>query len=198
MIDLLTDAYDDPDLQHLEKLVIAYSCEHGVAPERVRVPVFPEAGTAVRDFELRTLTLDPPYDNGPSVRLLDHRGSIVVLDIFGVWCPACLEKYPKMATIAQTYREKGVRFFGVLLNSSRRQSAEWFRDHGGLAYPFLVDRGLDVKHRWRLFGAPAMFVIDQRGFIAGRCLGCQSGPSSVDSLPILLDSLLLAAGDQAQ
>jgi peroxiredoxin len=193
-VDRLTNAYESSTLQVLEELVVDYSCQHGVVPEWVRVPVFPEVGSAARDFELPTLTLEPPYDNGPTVRLLDYRGSVVVLDVFGIWCPPCLERYPATAATAGQYKGKGAEFFGLLLSSPRRQSAEWFRENGGLAYPFLVDREFEVKHRWRLRGAPAMFVIDQRGFIADRCLGCQSGPLSVDSLPIILDSLLQAGG----
>ena len=188
----LSNAYQSGTLELLEKLVVEYSCEHGVVPERVTVPVFPEIGSAARDFELPTLTLEAPYDTGSTVRLRDYRGFVVILDVFGVWCPPCLEKYPAMAAIAEEYKGRGVHFFGILLNSSKRQSANWFRENGGLAYPFLVDQGFDVKKRWRLGGAPAMFVIDQEGFIAARCLGCQTGPLSVDSLPIFLDSLLKA------
>jgi len=189
-VDRLSSAYEDSTLNLLEELVVGYSCQHGVVSERVTVPIFPEVGSAARDFELPTLTLEAPYDTGPTVRLRDYRGSVVILDVFGVWCPPCLEKYPAMSAIAEEYRGSGVYFFGLLLDSSKRQSANWFRENGGLAYPFLVDRGFDVKKRWRLRGAPAMFVIDQDGFIAGRCLGCQRGPLSVDSLPALLDSLL--------
>jgi peroxiredoxin len=190
-VDRLVEAYEGPTFQLLEEVVVGYSCKHGVTP---RGPVFPETGSAARDVELPTLTLEAPYDDGPMVKLDDYTGSVVVVDVFGIWCKTCLEKYPATAAIAQEYKKKGVVFFGILLISSPRQSAKWFRENGGLAYPFLVDRKHNVTREWRLGGAPAMFVIDQHGLIAGRCLGCQSGPLSVDSLPAFLDSLLLARG----
>lgn len=189
----LSSAYEDSDTAVLEGLVARYVCEHGIAAEEEKPPpVFPEPGTQARDFTLRQLTLESPYDDGPSVTLSDQRGSVVVLDVFGTWCPPCVRKYPSMAELAGDYSGEGVRFFGILLNDSPERAAQWFREQGGLAYPFLLEAGSDVEATWGLHGAPRMFVIDQQGLIVEGCVGCQAGPLSPDSLPVFLDSLLAA------
>jgi len=186
----LSGAYEDSDPTVLEGLVVAYACEHGVdAEEPPPPPVFPEPGTAARDFTLPQLTLEPPYDDGVPITLSDQRGSVIVLDVFGTWCAPCLEKYPAMAELAHDYRSENVQFVGILLNDSPERAAKWFRAQGGLAYPFLLEEGSDIEATWGLYGAPRMFVIDQRGLIVGRCAGC-AGRLSPDSLPLLLDSLL--------
>jgi peroxiredoxin len=189
----LLSAFDDPDAAVLEGIVVKYVCEHGIAEEPP--PAFPEPGTLARDFTLRQLTLEPPHDQGPSVTLSDHRGSLVVLDVFGTWCRPCVDKYPAMAELARDYSREEVRFFGILLNDSPKGAAKWFSEQGGLAYPFLLESGSDIEATWGLHGAPRMFVIDQQGLIVGRCLGCQFGRLSPDSLPVLLDSLLAVEAD---
>lgn len=188
MLERLSEAYESDRPRFLEEMVVNYVCENGIVQKSV--PVFPEPGSAALDFDLKQLMLEAPYESGPSVRLLDHRGSVVVLNVFGTWCPPCLEKYPGTARVAHEYHDRGVRFFGILLNDSPRRAAKWFRENGGLAYPFLLEKGSSVEADWELHGAPRMFVIDQQGIIADRCIGCTVGTLSNDSLPVLLDSLL--------
>lgn len=191
LLSRLSTAYEGPEAAVLERLVVRHSCQYGVAGEEPP-PVFPEPSTQAHDFTLRQLTLEPPYDKGPAVTLSEYRGSVVVLDVFGTWCAPCLERHPAMEELARQYRGKDVRFFGILLNDSPKRAAQWFTEHGGLAYPFLLESGSDIEATWGLHGAPRMFVIDQQGLIVDRCLGCQGGRLSPDSLPVLLDSLLVS------
>lgn len=181
----LSSAYEASTFESLEMVVIAYACEHGVLDEVIRVPVFPDPGSAARDFAMPQLEFEPPFNAGPIVRLTDLRGSVVVLDVFATWCAPCREKQPALRSIAQEYHQKGVRFFGIVYKDSPERAARWLQKSGGAAYPFLLEEGSGMAAEWGIVGVPQLYVIDEKGFIGGRGFGY-----SAERLPAFLDSLV--------
>lgn len=181
----LSSAYEASTFEPLETVVVSYVCEHGVLEEVVRVPVFPEPGSAARGFAMRQLEVQAPFDGGPVVKLRDLRGSVVVLDVFATWCAPCREEQPALRAIAQEYQAKGVRFFGIVYKDSPERVAKWLRENGGAAYPFLLEEGSGMAAEWGVVGVPQLYVIDRKGFIAGRGFGYNA-----ERLPAFLDSLV--------
>ena len=50
---------------------------------------------------LAELRLQPLSGDGPPVSLADLRGSVVLLNFWGTWCPPCLRELPHIATNLQ-------------------------------------------------------------------------------------------------
>jgi thiol-disulfide isomerase/thioredoxin len=143
---------------------------------------FPNVGSTARDFTLPVLRLDEPFTGPDSVTLSDLRGRYVYLDVFGSWCGPCQQKYPAMRDVARAVERQGGMILGLLLEDRPPDAAAWFRDNGGLSYPFLV---LDdeTTRAWRMAGAPMGFLISPEGRIIRKCAGCAMEGHLVEDLP---------------
>ena len=127
---------------------------------------------------------------GDTVRLIEHRGHVVVLNFWASWCLACRDEHASLSQVAELYASRGVRFVGMLYNDQPSNGVKWIGQMGGQAYPSLADPGARVAIDYGLYGVPESCVVDQRGVIAHKFVG----PVSVGQLSVVLDSVLSARG----
>lgn len=144
-------------------------------------PQFPQPGSVAHNFALPRLSVSEPFETSDTVRLSDFAGQYVYLDVFGSWCLPCQEKYPEMETISDQFEEAGGVVVGMLFNDSPSLAAAWFREQGGLTYPFVVLDG-ETSRTWNLVGAPMGFLIAPDGRIEARCAGCTRGTHTIESM----------------
>ena len=146
---------------------------------------FPAPGSLVRDFSLPRLRDQAPWTGPDTLRLSDHAGRWIYLDVFGSWCPPCRTKYPAMTEVAREMEAKGAVVIGLLLEDDPETAVRWLESNGGMAYPFAV---LDetTTRAWQLTGAPMGFLISPEGRIEKKCYGCSRGVDAVDRLPALI------------
>lgn len=171
--------YDSGDLRALEKSVAEYFCADSARAVLLSKPLFPESGSVAPTFEL--MPLGANRGDRP-VRLMDLKGSYVLLDFWAGYCVPCVEKYPAMEQLARDFSNRGVKIVAILYNEWPDQALRWFEQRGGSAYPVLVDPGGIVAARYQVTGIPRMFLIGPDGRILRNCLGCQFGGMSTDSL----------------
>jgi thiol-disulfide isomerase/thioredoxin len=99
------------------------------------------------------------------------RGKVVVVNIWGSWCPPCRKEARSLERVWRETRAKGVAFVGI--NSRDVESrAKAFQQTFGVTYPSIVDPDglLQLGFRGRL-AAPALpttYVIDRSGRVAAR------------------------------
>jgi thiol-disulfide isomerase/thioredoxin len=103
-----------------------------------------------------------------------HRGSVLVVNVWGSWCPPCIAEAPALQRVWAQTRSNGVQFVGV---DTRDQTAA-ARAHQrrfGVSYPSIDDNGGQVLLAFR--GAlppvaiPSTLVLDRAGRVAARVLG---------------------------
>lgn len=130
-----------------------------VVPAADRVPAPDLAGT----------TLD-----GEDFRLADHRGEVVVLNVWASWCAPCRAEAPTLAALSRELEADGVQFVGLDTRDSD-VAARAFVDRFGIDYPNVIDRDGRLQ---LLFGdslppqaIPSTVVIDPEGRVAARALG---------------------------
>jgi peroxiredoxin len=130
-----------------------------VLPEAERSPAPDLAGT----------TLD-----GETFRLSDHRGDVVVLNVWASWCAPCRAEAPVLAKAATELSGRGVQFVGLDTRDSDT-SARAFTDKFGVDYPNLIDRDgrlqLQFSESLPPQAIPSTLVIDRQGRVAARALG---------------------------
>ena len=111
---------------------------------------------------------------GPPVALADYRGKVVVLNVWGSWCPPCRAEAPLLERSWRDLRPRGVQFLGVNVRD-RDAAARAFERRFGITYPSIVDRD---SRQLLGFGStlppqaiPSTIVIDRAGRVAARALG---------------------------
>jgi thiol-disulfide isomerase/thioredoxin len=125
--------------------------------------------------EVTGTTLD-----GKQFRLSDHKGEVVVMNVWASWCAPCRAEAPVLAKAATDLADKGVQFVGLDTRDSDT-SARAFVTKFGVPYPNLIDR----DGRLQLLFAdslppqaiPSTLVIDRQGRVAARALGTVSESS---------------------
>ncbi|WP_252176385.1 DsbE family thiol:disulfide interchange protein [Endozoicomonas sp. 4G] len=95
------------------------------------------------------------------------KGKVVLLNVWGSWCPACKVEHPYLMQLAR----EGVNIVGVNYKDERQAALEWL---DRLQNPYLfniVDKdgklGLDLG----VYGAPETFLIDKKGVIRYKHIG---------------------------
>ncbi|MFQ5689995.1 MAG: TlpA family protein disulfide reductase [Gemmatimonadota bacterium] len=143
------------------------------------------------EFALRVMPDSPTAEDGATgrkttIRLSEQRGSVVVVNYWASWCTACREEHPALSRAATRYRERGVRFFGILFQDTPGNARRFIREMGGQAYPTLLDPGSETAIEYGVYGVPETFFIDREGRIRFK----QIGPVTDDLLGEKIEALL--------
>jgi peroxiredoxin len=121
-----------------------------------------------------------------SVKISDLRGSVVVLNFWGSWCPPCRAEMPELNAMYNRLKDKGLRVVGVNFaetkdkavaylqqnpvsydlwyGSDARETVNLFRSWGGTGVPWNIILGRDGKvHSWMIgYGPGAMEEMERR------------------------------------
>lgn len=118
--------------------------------------------------------------DGDAFVLADHRGEVVVMNVWASWCAPCRSEAPALAEVAEGTRGKGVQFVGLVTRDSDAASRA-FVDRFELDYPHVIDSdgALQLQFRENLppQAIPSTLIIDKQGRVAARVLGEVSAPT---------------------
>ncbi|WP_051992264.1 TlpA family protein disulfide reductase [Mobilicoccus pelagius] len=120
------------------------------------------------------VTLTGKTLDGQAWSSVDHRDKIVVLNVWGSWCPPCVAEMPELqkahATLEKT--KKPVEFMGVDVNEAPETAAAFMR-RVGTTYPSLADDGgaALTALQDKASTPPATILLDRQGRIAARVTG---------------------------
>jgi thiol-disulfide isomerase/thioredoxin len=110
------------------------------------------------------------------VHLSDYRGKVVVLNVWGSWCPPCRAEAPHFAKVAEDTEDQGVRFLGINIRDFDKAQARAFENGFGIEYPSLYDPYGSKQMAEFPDGTlppqtiPSTLVIDRNGKIAVQAL----------------------------
>ncbi|MEP6971229.1 MAG: TlpA disulfide reductase family protein [Betaproteobacteria bacterium] len=138
------------------------------------------------------------FNTSVNLRLADLRGRVVVVHVFQMLCPGCVEHgLPQAQRIAQAFAKRELTLIG--LHSVFEHHAvmtpaalEVFLHEYRIRFPVAVDQHGEpgplprTMQAWQLEGTPSLLVFDRQGRLRLRQLG------QVDDLPLgaLLGELL--------
>ncbi|MGH7474698.1 MAG: TlpA family protein disulfide reductase [Longimicrobiales bacterium] len=126
-------------------------------------------------------------NGGDTVRLAGHGGDVVVINYWASWCAECRYEHRPLSDAALAYRERPVRFYGILYNDTPEKARAWIEAMGGQTYPTLLDPGGRTAIEYGLTGVPETFFIGADGRVAHH----QWGPVSARLIVSIVDSLLV-------
>jgi thiol-disulfide isomerase/thioredoxin len=125
--------------------------------------------TSRKDSSLETFELDfTDLLTGTLISMRDLRGKVVVIDFWASWCPPCIDEVPKMKALYAQFRNQGVEFIGISLDSQSSTVVEFCRANG-MDWPQYCEDGktwnTEFSTGWGINSIPRIFLIDQNGYI---------------------------------
>jgi cytochrome c biogenesis protein CcmG, thiol:disulfide interchange protein DsbE len=99
-----------------------------------------------------------------SIGLEELRGRVVYLDFWASWCAPCLQSFPWMQTMQDTYRDQGLRVVAVNLDQYRAD-AERFLAKFHPNFDVRFDPQGEVASRFKIQGMPTSVIIDRHGVL---------------------------------
>ncbi|MCP3760036.1 TlpA disulfide reductase family protein [Streptomyces sp. TBY4] len=138
--------------------------------------------------------LDGETVDGSTLDTTTLKGKVVVLNVWGSWCPPCRAEAPSFAKVAKEMEVAGqpVAFVGINTRDNTKQNAASFEETYGITYPSLFDPDGKLMLRFpkgtlNPNAIPSTIVLDKDGKIASRTLAALSEAK----LRSMIDPLLL-------
>jgi peroxiredoxin len=123
---------------------------------------------------LDPLALSGPTITGEQWSLEEQRGTVVVLNKWGSWCPPCVEETPELVAAWEEIQamDGAVTMVGLNFRESPETGAA-FAARSGMTYPSLADEDgiLPLELQGRAQATPTTLVIDREGRIAATVAG---------------------------
>jgi thiol-disulfide isomerase/thioredoxin len=120
------------------------------------------------------ITLPGTLLAGGAFDVADHRGKVVVVNVWGSWCPPCRAEAPGLQRVWTAVRAEGVQFVGIDTRDTKA-AAQAFERRFGLTYPSVTDGDGELLLTFRETlppnAIPSTIVLDRRGRVAARIVG---------------------------
>jgi thiol-disulfide isomerase/thioredoxin len=121
--------------------------------------------------------LDGETVDGKTLDTTTLKGKVVVLNVWGSWCPPCRAEAPYFAKVSKDLADGGkdVAFVGLNTRDTSKQNAAGFEENFGITYPSLFDPDGKLMLRFpkgtlNPQSIPSTIVLDKQGKIAARTL----------------------------
>ena len=136
-----------------------------------------------------TVALTGTTLEGEPWSLKGKEGTVIVVNVWGSWCPPCIEETPDLQKAWEEIQAKklDVEFIGLDIQEAP-ESGLAFQKANGMTYPSLAyDGGVPLLAlQGKVQATPTTLVLDRKGRIAARV----SGPVSRTTLLGLVDDVL--------
>ncbi|MEW2418542.1 TlpA disulfide reductase family protein [Streptomyces sp. NPDC046866] len=121
--------------------------------------------------------LDGETVDGKTLDTTALKGKVVVLNVWGSWCPPCRAEAPNFAKVSKELADAGkdVAFVGINTRDNTKQNAAAFEENFQISYPSLYDPDGKLMLRFPAGtlnpnAIPSTIVLDKQGKIAARTL----------------------------
>ena len=142
-------------------LVAVFALAKGGQHDTAATPLLDQPAPAVQAD-----TIDgQPFD------LSQRKGSWVVLNFFGTWCPPCVQEHPELLRFetAQSQQPDGAELVTIVNNDSVANVKQFFADHGG-NWPVLQDPNGEIYVSFGVSKVPETWIIDPNGYVRYRSI----------------------------
>lgn len=112
---------------------------------------------------------------GKTVSLDSFKGQVVVLNVWGSWCPPCRKEAGHLAAAARELEPEGVVFLGINTRDSSTDQGLAFQKKYDVPYPSIYDPSgqtlLSFRRTLNPNSIPSTLIIDADGRVAASILG---------------------------
>lgn len=107
--------------------------------------------------------------SGKDIAVSDFRGEVVVLNLWGAWCPPCRVEAPELEKVYAERKSAGVEVLGINVRDENRSAPQDFVRDTGLTYPSIYDPPGRSLLAWKGYPrsvVPSTIVLDKRHRVA--------------------------------
>jgi peroxiredoxin len=108
--------------------------------------------------------------NGKKVRLKDYRGKVILLNFWATWCGPCVEEIPYLEKLHRHFKNDDFILLAVSLRE-KKETVKEFIDESNMTFRVLLDTEGKAISSYGIWSIPATYIIDKRGFLAGKAIG---------------------------
>lgn len=112
--------------------------------------------------------------DGGMASLADHRGQVVILNLWGTWCPPCRREIPELVELQTELEGQGATVVSIAVDSGSEDGIRSFASEFGIDYPIWISGTDEVVRHFRAIGFPFTLLIDRDGVIRKQYLGPQT------------------------
>ncbi len=114
-------------------------------------------GKPAPDFALRSL-------KGPSMRLSEHLGEVVIINFWATWCGPCRQEMPLLDELYGKYQLAGLILLSVNIDESAEPAIEMAQTLQ-VSYPVLFDTRKEVSRAYEVSAMPVTVLVDRAGVV---------------------------------
>lgn len=117
--------------------------------------------------------------DGTQTKLSEHKGKVVVLNLWGIWCGPCRDEMPHLAKMQKQYADKGLEVIGLNVGDSNGnaepiENIKKFADSMKIDYTLARIEGPMINQFYLLSkqqSVPQTIVVDREGRLRGMFVG---------------------------
>jgi thiol-disulfide isomerase/thioredoxin len=108
--------------------------------------------------------------DGGSWRLREHRGQVVLINLWATWCGPCREETPGLVRLFHEDGPKGLVVVGLSLDVGGREKVREFARQFGVPYPIVFTEPMSQLAD-TVEGVPTTILVDRNGRVAKTYVG---------------------------
>jgi peroxiredoxin len=118
----------------------------------------PQEGFLAPGFSLPDL-------KGATISLSEHRGKVVLLNLWATWCGPCRKEIPSLERLYQMRKGEDFEILAVSLDRTSSSRVKEFVANYRMSFPVLVDPQGQVGRMYWARAIPSSFLLDKKGVI---------------------------------
>lgn len=122
----------------------------------------------------------------------DHRGRVVVVNVWASWCGPCAKEAPHLVEVHEETKGEDVEFVGIDYRESSVETGRAQAETWGFTWPSIYDKTgtTAIDMQGKMSAQPSTAVLDREGRIAAVVLGA----TTQSTLQGLVEDTLAEAG----
>lgn len=147
---------------------------------------------AVAESESYEFDFSLPSTEGETVAKEDFAGRVLIVDIWGTWCPPCRAEVPHFVELQEEYEDQGLSIVGINYEgaSSREEAIEAIAEFTAdvpVNYPLLIGDEATKAQVPDFQGYPTTLFIDRDGQVQLTLVGARPKPELEAIVKYLLE-----------
>jgi cytochrome c-type biogenesis protein len=96
----------------------------------------------------------------------DYKGQVVLLNVWGTYCPPCIKEMPSLEQLHRAYKDSGLKIVAVSIDDVvNEDSVAAFARNLGVTFEILADPTHEIDKLLQITGYPETFVVGKEGTI---------------------------------